>query len=133
MNDGRFKGKKKSDGEWVTGSLIDNMFFRVSDEPILFIMTNEMDYDGWEAIAEKMDEYEIFPDSLIRSTGLCDRTGNTIWENNCIMHGRTRMKVVWDKERASFFLQYKDAFKLMPLTDSILSESVVVESERHMC
>ena len=74
-----FKAKRIDNGEWVEGSLIDldidsgycyivPPYKKASILPINFLITDRMKL--------------VDPETLCQFTGLCDRYGNKIWEND---------------------------------------------------
>lgn len=126
MSDGLFKAIKKSDGEWVTGSLINNMFFTLNQEPIPYIMTNEINYDCWEDIACCMDEYEVLPDTILKSTEMKDRDGEIVWEKDVILHGAVKLMVLWDTERSLFVLSDPFMGSLIPINRVIVNSSKIL-------
>lgn len=77
-----FKAKRIDNGKWIEGSLIDldidsgycyivPPYKQASTLPIGFLIT-----DGMKL---------VIPETLCQFTGLCDRYGNKIWEND-ILH-----------------------------------------------
>ena len=65
-----FKAKRINDNEWVEGYFIDN----------------EIACGTWEGCTG-IDSYAIDPETICQFTGLCDKNGKKIWENDIIQYG----------------------------------------------
>ena len=73
-----FKGKRKESGEWVEGDLR-------QDEDLETAYISRWDYytddGGWQ---REPYEYQIIPETLCQYTGMNDRNGVRIWENDIV-------------------------------------------------
>ena len=97
MEDRYLSKAKTCNGEWVTG------FLHCKDDK--WYISNK---------AGSPFAYEVRPDTICQCTGLKDKNGNLIWENDIVGYwdtystenGQSEMdcigKVVWDDETLSF-------------------------------
>ena len=84
-----FKAKRIDDGEWIIGDLITTVFLRREegreDEPIPYILdVTKADYDCFDDLAEDNGIFEVFPETSSKYTGLTDKNGMKIWENDLV-------------------------------------------------
>ena len=79
-----FKAKRIDNGEWIEGYLFDNGFdgeekkYFVGD--LIIEKYNGTACDEWDIAG--IDFCEIDPETLCQFTGLCDKDGKRIWEND---------------------------------------------------
>ena len=102
-----FKGKKKDNGEWIEGYLFDDGML---GEKRMFIGKLVIaPYEGpirgkWTVIANGFDEVD--PDTICQFTGLCDKNGKRIWENDVVWlvcDGKEHIyQIVWDNSELDF-------------------------------
>lgn len=64
-----FKAKRKDNGQWVKGAVL----FHDADAATIF---NQHPADG------SLQGFEVDPSTICQCTGLEDKTGNLIWEND---------------------------------------------------
>ena len=103
-----FRAKRTDTGEWVEGHLITDD----TDDSKCFIgYVIGTDKDG---IPHDLDVAQVDPSTICRCTGLKDKNGKLIWENDVVAYWDTYStesgyaeadcigRVVWDAETISF-------------------------------
>lgn len=94
-----FKAKRKDNGEWVEGQYVYiNNPLTEDGKPIKHLIC-----DGTNIFNDLID-----PDTLCQCTGLTDKNGKKIWENDILRIGENeKLMVSWHHFKASWVLSKK--------------------------
>lgn len=79
-----FRGKRIDNGKLVVGSLIENVFFRLGQSIPYILCPDKADYDCFEDFTEENGIFEVAPSTVCQCTGLKDKNGKLIWENDIV-------------------------------------------------
>lgn len=110
-----FKAKRKDNGEWVEGYYLN--IAKINH----FICTGKIKLDGALKGIIAPEMYAIDPDTICQYTGLTDKNGNKIWENDIV--NRTDLHVVsepsigfieYDLENTSFLIHWTNKVEYSP-------------------
>ena len=91
-----FKAKRRDNGEWVEGSFITGVFCRLGQDIPYIFCPEKADYDCFEDFSETNGIFEVQPDTICQYTGLTDKNGNKIWENDVVEFLGHKGKIVFE-------------------------------------
>src|ERR1700741_5633443 len=81
-----FRGKRKDTGEWIEGSLVNNLWLN-SDikEPIVEIISGPGNNDNWDDIADDPEcTAQVIPETVGQFTGLLDKNGKLVFGGHLV-------------------------------------------------
>lgn len=111
-----YKAKRADNGEWIVGGLVRYGF------------TGKEKYYIVPDYASDLYAMEIDPNTICQCTGLKDKNGNLIWENDIvrtIYDGIEHIyQVIWDKSELDFKATngkefYKSNFEYLPCCEEV--------------
>ena len=105
-----FKGKHFKTGEWILGT----PYFMPSGAILMLRYADDIktvkDDEGEKIYDVMFNCFEIIPETLCQYTGLNDKDGHRIWENDIVLasYYKWKSKVIWDKKDARFICHTND-------------------------
>ena len=135
-----FKAKRLDNGEWVTGQYVKGLDMYGKEVHLIFepttIFYSSGETDGWS---------EIDPSTICQCTGLKDKNGNLIWENDIMVahiddayqEDETYIRILWyesgfcSKEKGSEDISPIDKFdqEHFEVCGNIFDNTELLESE----
>ena len=118
-----FKAKRKDNGEWVEGNLITNE--RNENQKYIGYI-----FDERNGVIEDFDLVEVIPTTICQCTGLTDKNGRRIWENDIARNEEGDIGVVqWFEEHAAFMIWNKTKNCVYYLAENDFSKIEIVGNE----
>lgn len=116
-----FKAKRKDNGEWVEGQYVYITNPLTEDgKPIKHLICN----------GTNIFNYLIDPDTLCQYTGLTDKYGKKIWENDILRNEKGDIGVVqWFEEHAAFMIWNKTKHYICYLAENDFSKIEIAGNE----
>lgn len=93
-----FRAKRIDSGEWVEGYYTYYPNGLYAEGIIVHVIRDTSAYPG------KLELYSVDPSTICKCTGLKDKNGKLIWENDIIKCGEYTTRVSWNKKYASWVL-----------------------------
>lgn len=95
-----YKGKRADNGEWVTGHYVKGLDMYGKEVHLIFepvtLFYSSGETDGWS---------EVDPSTVCQCTGLKDKNGNLIWENDIVNCTDEECcgYISWNESEAGFY------------------------------
>lgn len=113
-----FKAKRKDNGEWVEGYYQKQFDLNESEQYFIFWSKS---YTVWEYA-------EIDPDTICQHTGLNDKNGNKIWENDIVLLREEIQGYEW-KAMVKFGnpnCEYNWGWQLVPIGECDMNKDILL-------
>ena len=124
----KFRGKNIVTGEWVYGSLVNNLWkysesHSLFGQPVCEIITDEYKGDCWEDIASQDEKCIVcvIPETVGQYSGLKDKNNVDIYGGEIIFNDdrNEHTIVTYSEERAMFICTYVESNDVFPLWQTL--------------
>ncbi len=112
-----FKGKRIGNKEWVEG------FYVKCRKHHYILPVDDCDHGFDERY---MDWVEVDPETVCQYTGLTDKTGRKIWENDIIRYNKKLFRIAWEAECTHFAAYPLEDLKYAPCLNIGTMKSIEV-------